>query len=379
MSDPPAKSNGQKADFERSEQKPVALPVNVEGIPSELRDKEQWVCWRYAWRVDKKGAGKWTKVPVNPKNGKNAKANVPSTWGTCDQALAYYQNHRDEVDGIGFEFSPDGDEAGVDIDDAIDAATKDLKPWAAAIVTDLDTYCETSPSGTGVKLYLRGKKPGKECKKPFHDGEVEVYDGGRFFCVTGAHWPGTPPMVEDRQQQLESLFQLVFGDEQPETPEHEQDGATATEKEPDQPNGTSSPPPPQDLTDDEIIDLAGSAKNGDKFRSLMTGDTSSYGDDDSRRIPRCAGSSRSTPRTSPRSSASSAAANWPGARSGSGPTTASGPSTRPLPASPSNTPDAAAKGHSEGPGGKAAPANRPMGNKRAAATRALPSSPSRSP
>src|SRR5438552_3791838 len=36
-----------KSEIERGEQKPVALPVNPDGIPEELKAIPQSVCWSY--------------------------------------------------------------------------------------------------------------------------------------------------------------------------------------------------------------------------------------------------------------------------------------------------------------------------------------------
>ena len=95
---------------------PRALPVNVDGIPDELRALPQWVGWRYK-QVD----GEWTKVPVNPQTGHHAKSDTPSTWGTLDQALTALERYH--LDGIGIMLHDDGDLVGVDLDKCRDAGT----------------------------------------------------------------------------------------------------------------------------------------------------------------------------------------------------------------------------------------------------------------
>ena len=42
--------------------------LNVEAIPALLRERRQWVCWRF---VAKAGKPKPTKVPVNARTGEN--------------------------------------------------------------------------------------------------------------------------------------------------------------------------------------------------------------------------------------------------------------------------------------------------------------------
>jgi hypothetical protein len=258
-----------KAAVERGECKPLALPVCAEDVPAQLRERDQWVCWRFY-----RQAGKWTKLPVSPRTGGNASSTDPDTWGTFAEALAYHRAHPDTTDGVGYVFSVDDPFAGVDLDDALDPATRELKPWARRKLNALDTYTETSPGGLGTKSFLRGKKPGPRCKTPYEDGEIELYDHGRFFCVTGARLEDWPAAVEERQQALEALYAELF--------------PPAAKAEPKPPEGPAAAPTvngaagPTALTDDEIIDLLGRAKNSAKFRALWSGDITAYRDDDSR-------------------------------------------------------------------------------------------------
>ncbi len=284
--------SGTKADFESTTEKPRPLPVNPDGIPEELKAGQQWVCWRLEWRVSKKDKGKWNKVPTDPKTGNNAKADgdkspeksaaARATWGTFEQAYSRHRKYPEVEVGIGFQFAADDPFAGVDLDDAVDPTTNDLKPWAAAIVKDFNTFTEVSPSGTGVKLYLRGKKPGTECKKAYHSGVIEMYDHGRFFAMTGKQWPGTPSTVESRQEQLEALYGKVFGNEKPKPPEHERNGSAAPETDRPKPQQDEHQSPPPELTDEEILALLGRASNRAKFNALMNGSVSDYNGDESR-------------------------------------------------------------------------------------------------
>jgi putative DNA primase/helicase len=176
-----------KATFERTEAKPKALDVIPDNIPAVLRELEQWVGWRY-FRVRSREEGwKWSKLPVQAMTGRNAKSNDPKTWAPFDEALAYHQAHRSTVDGVGFVFAESDPFAGVDLDDSLDPASGELRSWAAPIVRDLNSYTEISPSGTGVKVFVRGGVPAwcDRHKAQYGKGEVEVYSSGRFFVVTG--------------------------------------------------------------------------------------------------------------------------------------------------------------------------------------------------
>src|SRR6516162_9518737 len=75
---------------------PEALPALVEHIPAALKALPQWVVWRYTPRE----GGKWTKVPKNPRNGRNASSTNPKTWGLFDAANDFYRELG--YDGLGF-------------------------------------------------------------------------------------------------------------------------------------------------------------------------------------------------------------------------------------------------------------------------------------
>src|SRR5262249_51641451 len=153
----PMNGPGRKRALEVAEAKPPILPVHQAGIPGALRAIPHWIAWRYERRSDKDGRLKWTKIPINPKTGRNAKPNDPSTWGTFDEALTCYRQRR--LDGIGYMFAADDPFCGVDFDDCRDPETGALDEWAAYCIQELDSYAEVSPTRTGVKAFVRAKKP----------------------------------------------------------------------------------------------------------------------------------------------------------------------------------------------------------------------------
>jgi primase-polymerase (primpol)-like protein len=156
-------------------------------IPKELRDRPQWVVWRYEQRKDKNGQPKPTKVPYQPADpGVNAKSNDPATWGAVEQAAAV-----EAFDGIGFVFAAADPYCGIDLDDCRDPITGAVHPAATSIVLGLDSYTEISPSGTGLHVIVRATladlRDGRGCsttKTPW-GGKLELYDRDRFFTVTG--------------------------------------------------------------------------------------------------------------------------------------------------------------------------------------------------
>jgi hypothetical protein len=157
---------------------------------------------------------------------------------------------------------------GVDLDDCVDPATGQLKPWGQEIVTRLASYTEVSPSGNGVKVFLRAKKPGPRCRKPYADGEVEIYDVNRFFTVTGRRLPESPTDVEDCQIELEAVYRQVFG---------EDDDNHAGALSPVIPKPSGNGHAVAQLADDDIIRLASKQRRtGDKFSDLWSGRWNDY-------------------------------------------------------------------------------------------------------
>ena len=69
--------------------------MNYSGTPVELRELDQWVCWRTEERD-----GKDTKVPLKPDGTGYADVTDSSTWTGHEPALEFYQDS-DSVDGLG--------------------------------------------------------------------------------------------------------------------------------------------------------------------------------------------------------------------------------------------------------------------------------------
>ncbi len=147
------------------------LSVRAEGIPDEMKERRQWVVWRLEVRD-----GKPTKVPYSPHGGRASSTDL-MTWGAFEEALAAL----DRFDGIGFMFCSADPYTGVDLDGCRDPETGEIAPWAAEIVSALDSYTELSPSGTGVHIIAKGTLPGRGGKRK----SIEMYDMRRFFTVTG--------------------------------------------------------------------------------------------------------------------------------------------------------------------------------------------------
>jgi len=178
-------------------------------IAKELRDLDQWVCWKNEVRD-----GKSTKVPYipGPPPHERAKTNDPNTWADFHTAFGYASDPRNGFAGMGFVFSKDDPYVGIDFDGCFDAGGV-LANWATKWVLRVAkrTYAETSPSGLGLKFWVRGKLPGTGGKRTIpgndHTG-IEIYDRGRFFATTGDVF-NTPGPIEDYQAFIDELYAWV--------------------------------------------------------------------------------------------------------------------------------------------------------------------------
>lgn len=174
-------------------------------IPDEIRNRPQWVPWRYGkFRRD----GSREKQPINPSTGKQGDWRDPGMWCSFPDAVAYAQEHH--ADGVGFVFSEDDPYCGVDLDNCLDPVSGGLRPGVAAILDQLDAYAEGSPSGAGIKCIVRATKPGGRCKTedtPW-GGKFEMYDRNQFFTITGDVIRDAP--VRDAQVAVNALYGRFF-------------------------------------------------------------------------------------------------------------------------------------------------------------------------
>lgn len=148
-------------------------------IPTELTSRPQWLTWRLV---------EGTKIP-------NGKSNDPETW--CH----YYEI--EEFDRIAYVFSEEDPFCGVDLDDCLVAG--EVTDWANVILEQFRgiAYGEFSPSGTGIKLITRAKKPnGSRCS---NCKGIECYDHKRFWTITREVVPGFET-IGDGQSQIDWLI-----------------------------------------------------------------------------------------------------------------------------------------------------------------------------
>ncbi|MFC4407834.1 hypothetical protein ACFO0H_14305 [Haloarchaeobius iranensis] len=239
--------------------------VDADAIPEGLRSREQWVCWRV-----KERDGKDTKVPVIPGDGDFASATDAETWRSFGTAVQYAGTR--EADGVGFVFTEEDSFVGVDLDDCRDPDTGLPDEDAQDIVVTLESFTEVSPSGTGFHVILQGELPGDRSRK----GSVEMYETARFFTMTGDRVEGTPATVKQRQDALEEVYEAYLAPETDTTTSSESTNASPGDDAGGSKTEVTESGGDVDLSDEELLERAQNASNGEKFERLWRGSTAGY-------------------------------------------------------------------------------------------------------
>jgi archaellum biogenesis ATPase FlaH len=178
-------------------------------IPQELKEVPAWLVWQVP-SIDPT-TGKLGKRPMyprdwRPRHGKQGSPEDRANLGTWRAAGAAFKNAPTLVAGLGFAMLPGCGYVALDIDRCVDAAGN-IREDALAL-TD-DTYCEISPSGTGLRAFWRGTALNRKC----HERGMELYSRDQFLTVTGDQVDNTyrllggdlPTLSDELRAQLESL------------------------------------------------------------------------------------------------------------------------------------------------------------------------------
>jgi putative DNA primase/helicase len=170
----------------------------LDPIPADLTERDQWVVWR---KLDGR------KVPYQV-NGERASSTDPLTWNTFEEVDRALHERPRFWAGLGFVFSPDDPFVGIDVDKCLTADCTP-KPWARGLIERFyDTYCEISPSGSGVKIWARGALQ-SSLKVSVEDGAIEMYDRARYFAVTARAFNGSPLQIEEHRADINALYEWL--------------------------------------------------------------------------------------------------------------------------------------------------------------------------
>ncbi len=228
--------------------KPIALIVAPEQLPSELTDLP-FVNWR--WERD---GGDWKKPPIQPNNPKRyASPTNRETWGGFSEAAANLG--RPDVDGLGVILDGTAGLVGLDFDKCADPLTGAIRADVQTWIARLASYTEFSPSGTGIRIFVRGVLP-VDGKRDAQQG-VEVYQKGRYLTVTGQRLPTTSATIVHNQAALDDFYSTYFG------------GVPGPIPTPISASVRASQSAPTRMSDEEAVRLAcADGKTGEQFRDL---------------------------------------------------------------------------------------------------------------
>ena len=217
-------------------------------IPDEMKQRPNWVVVKTWWNAEK---GKYNKRPVNCNSdkGEYAESDNPETWTTFDNALKYLK----EKGGTTVAYALDGKDnvSCIDLDHCYDENGQPSALAKEVLSKCGKTYIEKSVSGNGLHIF--GKTNGMDIRTFSKDGDLEFYQKEHFIAMTGDGAEfyrlesfDTPEMREllsrkcDKREEWKGVCKGV--------------------------NGLST------MTDRDVVEKAGNAKNGDKFKRLYAGE-----------------------------------------------------------------------------------------------------------
>jgi hypothetical protein len=216
--------------------------MSLDAIPNELRVDPKWVVANAA------------KVPFDPKTGQLASVIDPSTWGSFPAASRCLgvKAYKEKFVHVGWVLTDQDPFTVIDLDVK---EGKSLTPFQQSILDKFPSYTERSQSGRGYHIVIKGKLSGDGINNR-HEG-VEIYSRGRFMIFTGDVFKSL--RIEECQAQLDWLEPQVKKD----APERLTEALVEDGEEV--------------LSDDDLLEKAFNASNGEKFKALWVGDDLGYG------------------------------------------------------------------------------------------------------
>jgi len=238
---------------------PTIKLINWDAIPQRLTEKKNWVLWCYLKRK-----GIMTKVPFNPNPDLEkmkvdfAASNDSESWGSLE--LVHHHLKTDipstnrykkrKYNGAGFVFDGTGI-IGLDLDKVFNEDGTINTSFLTVLDAFEGTYMEISPSGRGIHIFIECEtmpfKKGR-CAKRDDGKEIGIYSEARFFTMTGNKYEksGDDILSYDAEDVREILKDWIT-----EEKEHIQITTVAN------------------MSESKIIEIAESAKNGEKFTGFF--------------------------------------------------------------------------------------------------------------
>lgn len=232
--------------------------VEFDAIPEELKEINAWVLWRAAERTNKDGETYYTKQPLKA-DGRLASSTNSNTWLTFKEAQEAYESGIGE--GVGVILNGQHDLFVLDIDGVTEHDHYEHFKQA--------TYCELSPSGNGIHVYMLGQKPKEHRVWGVNDKSLELFSDEKFVTVTG-HMCNDIDYVADLDSHIDHLINNEF-------PPDEYSLSNVDLSEP-----LDIDTPKHGLPKDKIMRIMAKSEMKDEIAPLMQGDTSDFDYDHSR-------------------------------------------------------------------------------------------------
>jgi hypothetical protein len=172
--------------------------------PAELREEPVWLIWRKEYDPDSSN-GKPLKVPYYANGGKRngQQGGIDdrgrmTTFGAAHDAAA-----RRGFTGVGLALMPELGITALDFDNCIDEDGR-LPPEIEQIASQ--TYAEYSPSGTGIRAFVRGSYGNRKSPSEGNPYGFETFSSKGFVTFTGNAMPYTDLLgLEDTISDLDAL------------------------------------------------------------------------------------------------------------------------------------------------------------------------------
>ena len=172
--------------------------------PTELRELQGWLIWRFEQDPDNPN-GKPLKVPYYADGGKRygKQGGIDDRGRMTTFAAARDAAARRGFTGVGLALMPEFGITALDFDNCVDAQGK-LPPEIEQIASQ--TYAEYSPSGKGIRAFVRGSYGNRKSETEGNPYGFETFTSSGFVTFTGNAMPYTDILgLEDTVADLDTL------------------------------------------------------------------------------------------------------------------------------------------------------------------------------
>lgn len=175
------------------------LGLSILNIPDELKQNMMWAGSTY--KILDVETGRRDKAPRNVYTGERISVTDPKGWVTFDEAV------NSGYPAIGMRLTSEDPYVVIDLDKA---TSENDNKRARKVYDAFDSYTETSKSGNGVHIILKGSDAQGKRKS-----NVEVYSRERYIICTG-EVIRDKPIIQD-EATLQRLRDSLLSNENPDT------------------------------------------------------------------------------------------------------------------------------------------------------------------